>query len=214
MRNVLTKKIMFTDPGPGSASGSGSGSVSSSGALLSPSSAHSLPSGSTHATESTKLLDGQPTPSDEESGENSIATPSKTSKPTKGEKGDGNPAESFYLTSLIAAYFMLPFWLLCSLIDVEFLSKIFSHDALLYVLLSGLMHASYNLSSFGFLSRVSTPTTHAIANVFKRVFTIWSAIVFFGATDDAMTPLTIGGLAVATAGLFWYGSLTASNKKS
>ena len=126
---------------------------------------------------------------------------------------DGNPAESFYMMSLVAAYFLLPFWFLTCLIDYSFMNRIYDVESLSYVMISGFMHASYNLSSFGFLSRVSTPTTHAIANVFKRVFTIWSAIVFFGQTDNVLKPLTIGGLAVSTLGLFWYGSITANAKK-
>lgn len=131
----------------------------------------------------------------------------------KKAKSDGNPAESFYMTSLLAAYFLFPFWLGACIVDFSFLGRIFSRDALTMSLLSGLMHSSYNLSSFGFLSRVTTPTTHAIANVFKRVFTIWTAIVFFGSSDDNMSPLTVAGLAVSSLGLFWYGSITAGSKK-
>ena len=131
----------------------------------------------------------------------------------KSGKGEGNPLESFYLTSLIAAYFLFPFWAIACTIHYVFLERILTGDSLKYVMLSGLMHAAYNLSSFGFLSRVSTPTTHAIANVFKRVFTIWSAVVFFGSSETSMTSLTVGGLLVSTIGLFWYGSITASSSK-
>ena len=130
----------------------------------------------------------------------------------KKPKSDGNPAESFYITSLYAAYFLFPFWLAFTAFDYTFLFRIFEYNACFYVMLSGFMHASYNLSSFGFLSRVSTPTTHAIANVFKRVFTIGSAIVFFGSAEKGFSTLTIVGLTVSTLGLFWYGSLTAAAK--
>lgn len=133
--------------------------------------------------------------------------------PQKKNKSDGNPAESFFLTSLFASYFLFPFWLLAGIADYSFIPIIYSKNALMYVLLSGLMHAMYNLSSFGFLSRVSTPTTHAIANVFKRVFTIWTAVVFFGSTDSTLSPLSIAGLVLSTIGLFWYGSITANTGK-
>lgn len=191
MRNVLTKKIMFSD----SAAANASNSTSATAELGS--SSHSA-----HGTsESSRLLDD-------------AETSEKTPKKLKVEKGEGNPAESFYLTSLIAAYFFSPFWIACCILDYTFLFKIFSGEGLYYLMLSGFMHASYNLSSFGFLSRVSTPTTHAIANVFKRVFTIWSAVAFFGTSEDKMTSLTVFGLAISTIGLFWYGNLTASSKKA
>jgi len=191
MRNVLTKKIMFADS-----------------ATVSAAAVASEVSSSTGASEVTKLLE---TGTDVES--SSVTIEKTPAKKIKSDKSDGNPAESFYLTSLIAAYYMSPFWIACCIVDYTFLFTIFSNDALNYLMLSGLMHAMYNLSSFGFLSRVSTPTTHAIANVFKRVFTIWSAVVFFGTSEDKMTLLTVAGLTTSTLGLFWYGNLSASSKK-
>jgi hypothetical protein len=150
----------------------------------------------------------------EEGGENTVSSPPPPPPPALPLKKKSDPAESFYITSLYAAYFLMPFWSISCILDYAFLGHIFSPQAFPMLALSGLMHALYNLSSFGFLSRVSTPTTHAIANVFKRVFTIWSAIVFFGNTDKVLSPLTIGGLLVSTVGLLWYGSLTAAAKAS
>jgi hypothetical protein len=187
MRNVLSKKIMIND---------GLSTQNPSG-------------------ENRRLLDnaslGKGSEHSEENPPSPIVTPPPASK--KASNKEGNPAESFYLTSLIAAYFMLPFWAIVSIYHYQFLIKVYSYDIVKYVMLSGLMHASYNLSSFGFLSRVSTPTTHAIANVFKRVFTIWSAIMFFGNTDSSMSTVTVVGLAISTIGLFWYGNITANTKK-
>lgn len=80
-------------------------------------------------------------------------------------------------------------------------------------------HSIYNLSSFMFLSRVS-PLTHAIGNVFKRVFTMLSAVVWTAIvvsttspTDTHSYPVSVGslhmiiGFIIACFGLFYYATI-------
>ena len=80
----------------------------------------------------------------------------------------------------------------------------FHSDAWMNLGYSGVTHAVYNIASYGVLSRMQSPTTHAVANVFKRIFTIGSAMMVFGNTDTKLTVLSYIGLAIASIGLIWY----------
>ena len=89
-------------------------------------------------------------------------------------------------------------------LDGMYVMRNFGPKAWSDLVYSGVTHAVYNIASYGVLSRMKSPTTHAIANVFKRIFTIGSAVVVFGDSDTQLTIISYMGLVIASIGLIWY----------
>ena len=112
--------------------------------------------------------------------------------------------EVFYRVSFLALYLIFPIFILLMLLNGMYVLQKFHSDAWMNLGYSGVTHAVYNIASYGVLSRMQSPTTHAVANVFKRIFTIGSAMMVFGNTDTKLTVLSYIGLAIASIGLIWY----------
>ena len=62
--------------------------------------------------------------------------------------------EVFFTLSLHSSYLMVPIWIIVNITNHGFVHTCFRGSAFLNLLFSGILHAAYNLSSFGFLSRV------------------------------------------------------------
>ena len=73
--------------------------------------------------------------------------------------------------------------------------------------LNGLAYTAYNLASFAVLSRVDT-SSHAVLNVFRRVFVITVTTVYFG---TPMSAANMFGIMLAVAGVL---AFTVSKQSS
>ena len=120
------------------------------------------------------------------------------------KKSSLDAVEVFYRVSFLGLYLILPFIICFILLDGLYVLRSFGSKAWSNLVYSGVTHAVYNIASYGVLERMRSPTTHAIANVFKRIFTIGSAVVVFGDSDTKLTIVSYIGLVIASIGLVWY----------
>ncbi|KAJ1562702.1 hypothetical protein HK096_005175 [Nowakowskiella sp. JEL0078] len=80
-------------------------------------------------------------------------------------------------------------------------TELVNHHTRELLVRAGAFHFLYNLFSFDVLSQVSSPVTHSLFNVGKRVVTILYSMFYF---KNRLVPINMIGIMLANLGVFWY----------
>lgn len=115
-------------------------------------------------------------------------------------------ANLLFHSSLISAVFLTPYFFLFEISEFDWGDVTF--QTILFVICNGLFQYGQCICAF-FVVSLTSPVTYSIASLFKRVFVIVLALLWFG---NPVTPLNLLGIMTTFLGLYLYQQSRISEK--
>lgn len=119
--------------------------------------------------------------------------------------------ETIYPSICIVSFFMfLPVYMIKMLLSCHVSIFHLNSEMLYYLLQSASGSFLYNLFSFKVLTSLS-PISHSILNIFKRVFTVMTSLIYF---SKPLSHIQMTGMLIADLGVFFYSIIKMKSKET